>query len=194
MYFYYALTSLKINCPWKKWVTTAQITQFVIDLFVVYFASYNYFAYTYFPTFLTRVLAPVRSTPLSPVSSASPATSSFSSLSTTRPTPRARRENSLPRLTVESRTARLLPPSRNKRCGREEEVRYLEQLGSCGQRSCFEGKFIPNTSATEAPLEPTLHSTRSHLHGHNPSNTKLHNNKKSSCTYTTITFLPHTLL
>ncbi|SNX85775.1 probable FEN1 - fatty acid elongase [Melanopsichium pennsylvanicum] len=51
MYFYYALTSLKIRCPWKKWVTTAQITQFVIDLFVVYFASYNYFVYTYFPNF-----------------------------------------------------------------------------------------------------------------------------------------------
>ncbi|PWN52708.1 putative FEN1-fatty acid elongase [Violaceomyces palustris] len=49
MYFYYALTSLKIRCPWKRSVTTAQITQFVIDLFIVYFASYNYFAYTYFP-------------------------------------------------------------------------------------------------------------------------------------------------
>ncbi|KAN0061347.1 Fatty acyl-CoA elongase/Polyunsaturated fatty acid specific elongation enzyme [Thecaphora frezii] len=49
MYFYYALTSLKIRCPWKKSVTTAQITQFVIDLVIVYFASYNYFVYTYFP-------------------------------------------------------------------------------------------------------------------------------------------------
>lgn len=47
--FYYALTSLKIPCPWKKSVTTAQITQFVLDLGVVYFASFNYFADTYFP-------------------------------------------------------------------------------------------------------------------------------------------------
>ncbi|KDN47753.1 putative FEN1-fatty acid elongase [Tilletiaria anomala UBC 951] len=49
MYFYYALTSLKIPCPWKKAVTTSQIVQFVIDLFVVYFASYNYAANTYLP-------------------------------------------------------------------------------------------------------------------------------------------------
>ncbi|CAE6445237.1 unnamed protein product [Rhizoctonia solani] len=34
---------------WKKYLTTMQITQFVIDLFAVYFASYSYFGTTYWP-------------------------------------------------------------------------------------------------------------------------------------------------
>lgn len=33
--------------PWYRYLTTLQITQFVIDLFTVYFASYSYFAWTY---------------------------------------------------------------------------------------------------------------------------------------------------
>lgn len=45
MYAYYALTSMGIRVPWKKAVTVSQIVQFVIDLFVVFFASYNYWAY-----------------------------------------------------------------------------------------------------------------------------------------------------
>lgn len=45
MYAYYALTSMGIRCPWKKMVTVSQIVQFIIDLFVVYFASWNYWAY-----------------------------------------------------------------------------------------------------------------------------------------------------
>lgn len=49
MYFYYALTSLKIPCPWKKSVTTAQISQFVLDIMVIYYASWNHVAATYFP-------------------------------------------------------------------------------------------------------------------------------------------------
>lgn len=42
--FYYALSSLKIRVPWKKAVTVLQITQFFIDLAVVYFASYVHWA------------------------------------------------------------------------------------------------------------------------------------------------------
>jgi hypothetical protein len=42
---YYALTSMGIRVPWKKAVTVSQIVQFVIDLFVVFFASWNHWAY-----------------------------------------------------------------------------------------------------------------------------------------------------
>ena len=37
MYGYYALSSLGIRCPWKKLITTSQIVQFVIDLFICYY-------------------------------------------------------------------------------------------------------------------------------------------------------------
>lgn len=37
---------------WKKYLTTLQITQFVVDLGVVYFAAYSYFAGEYFPSTL----------------------------------------------------------------------------------------------------------------------------------------------
>lgn len=49
MYYYYYATAGGRRFWWKKYLTTLQIVQFVIDLFVVYFASYNYFAHTYFP-------------------------------------------------------------------------------------------------------------------------------------------------
>jgi fatty acid elongase 3 len=49
MYYYYYATAGGRRIWWKKYLTTMQIVQFVIDLFAVYFASYNYFAYTYFP-------------------------------------------------------------------------------------------------------------------------------------------------
>lgn len=42
MYMYYALTSLRIRCPWKRAVTSLQIMQFILDLGVVYFASYSH--------------------------------------------------------------------------------------------------------------------------------------------------------
>ncbi|CAO1629352.1 unnamed protein product [Parajaminaea phylloscopi] len=47
MYAYYALTSLKIRCPWKRAVTSLQILQFILDLGVVYFASYTHFVAAY---------------------------------------------------------------------------------------------------------------------------------------------------
>lgn len=47
MYYYYFATAGGRKIWWKKYLTTMQIIQFVIDLFVIYFATYNYFASTY---------------------------------------------------------------------------------------------------------------------------------------------------
>lgn len=49
MYSYYGMAAAGIRVPWKKQITIFQITQFVIDLVVVYFASYTYFTSTYYP-------------------------------------------------------------------------------------------------------------------------------------------------
>ncbi|KIJ26916.1 hypothetical protein M422DRAFT_191585 [Sphaerobolus stellatus SS14] len=59
MYYYYYATAAGRKIWWKKYLTTMQITQFIIDLFAVYYAStylliprfprYSYFAATYFP-------------------------------------------------------------------------------------------------------------------------------------------------
>ena len=38
-YYYYLMTTAGYKIWWKKYLTTLQISQFVIDLFVVYFAS-----------------------------------------------------------------------------------------------------------------------------------------------------------
>ncbi|KAL4398796.1 Fatty acyl-CoA elongase/Polyunsaturated fatty acid specific elongation enzyme [Malassezia pachydermatis] len=43
MYAYYGLSSIGISCPWKKWITTGQITQFVIDLCICNYTLYHYF-------------------------------------------------------------------------------------------------------------------------------------------------------
>lgn len=50
MYYYYYATAGGRRFWWKKYLTTMQIVQFVIDLFVVYFASYSYFIATYLPS------------------------------------------------------------------------------------------------------------------------------------------------
>ncbi|KAG8906107.1 hypothetical protein FRB99_007568 [Tulasnella sp. 403] len=49
MYYYYWATAGGRKIWWKKYLTSMQITQFIIDLFVVYFATYAYFSSTYFP-------------------------------------------------------------------------------------------------------------------------------------------------
>ncbi|RCH90447.1 hypothetical protein CU098_008466 [Rhizopus stolonifer] len=51
MYYYYFRTAAGARIWWKKYLTTLQITQFIIDLCVVYFCTYTYFSYTYLPWF-----------------------------------------------------------------------------------------------------------------------------------------------
>jgi hypothetical protein len=41
MYSYYTLSLLKIRCPWKKYLTMAQLTQFVSVLLYSAFSMYN---------------------------------------------------------------------------------------------------------------------------------------------------------
>jgi len=51
MYYYYYATAGGAKIWWKKYITTMQITQFVIDIVIVYFATYSHFAYLRgFPT------------------------------------------------------------------------------------------------------------------------------------------------
>ncbi|GAB5590292.1 Fatty acyl-CoA elongase/Polyunsaturated fatty acid specific elongation enzyme [Umbelopsis nana] len=53
MYWYYFRTAGGARIWWKKYLTTMQIIQFVIDLFVIYFCTYTHFAFAYssLPTF-----------------------------------------------------------------------------------------------------------------------------------------------
>ncbi|WFD28083.1 very-long-chain 3-oxoacyl-CoA synthase [Malassezia nana] len=50
MYGYYAMATLGIRCPWKKWITTGQILQFVIDLVFCLYAWYNHTVALNFPS------------------------------------------------------------------------------------------------------------------------------------------------
>ncbi|KAI8388372.1 fatty acid elongase [Radiomyces spectabilis] len=47
MYYYYYRTASGAKIWWKRYLTTMQIIQFVIDLIVIYTVSYSYYAYTY---------------------------------------------------------------------------------------------------------------------------------------------------
>ncbi|CAO3692675.1 unnamed protein product [Rhizopus stolonifer] len=49
MYYYYCRTAAGAKIWWKKYLTTMQITQFVIDLSVVYFCTYTFFTSTHWP-------------------------------------------------------------------------------------------------------------------------------------------------
>ncbi|TIB33607.1 hypothetical protein E3P86_02965 [Wallemia ichthyophaga] len=45
MYYYYYATAGGARIWWKKYLTTMQITQFIIDIFIVYFATYQHYGY-----------------------------------------------------------------------------------------------------------------------------------------------------
>ncbi|TFK30444.1 fatty acid elongase [Coprinopsis marcescibilis] len=49
MYYYYYATTTGRRFWWKKYLTTMQITQFIIDIGLVYFGTYEHFASTYRP-------------------------------------------------------------------------------------------------------------------------------------------------
>lgn len=46
MYYYYWATAAGYKIWWKKYVTVMQITQFILDLGLVYFGTYSHFAYS----------------------------------------------------------------------------------------------------------------------------------------------------
>lgn len=49
MYYYYYATAGGAKIWWKKYLTSMQIFQFVVDLFVVYFGTYSHFVTAYWP-------------------------------------------------------------------------------------------------------------------------------------------------
>eukprot|EP01117_Protostelium_nocturnum_P002035 TRINITY_DN12689_c0_g2_i1.p1 TRINITY_DN12689_c0_g2~~TRINITY_DN12689_c0_g2_i1.p1 ORF type:complete len:283 (-),score=51.18 TRINITY_DN12689_c0_g2_i1:77-925(-) len=49
MYYYYFKTAQGVRVWWKEYLTSMQITQFVIDLAVIYFVVYNRYTHIHFP-------------------------------------------------------------------------------------------------------------------------------------------------
>jgi fatty acid elongase 2/fatty acid elongase 3 len=47
MYYYYFRTSTGAKIWWKKYLTTMQIIQFIIDLGIIYSVTYSYYAWAY---------------------------------------------------------------------------------------------------------------------------------------------------
>jgi len=55
MYYYYFATAGGAKLWWKKYLTTMQITQFIVDLAVGTFCIYQHFAYQYYPDTLPHI-------------------------------------------------------------------------------------------------------------------------------------------
>ncbi|KAF8622476.1 hypothetical protein AX15_006992 [Amanita polypyramis BW_CC] len=55
MYYYYYATAGGARFWWKKYLTSMQILQFVIDLFAVYFGTYQHYAHFYYQGILPSV-------------------------------------------------------------------------------------------------------------------------------------------
>jgi fatty acid elongase 3 len=55
MYYYYYATAGGAKIWWKEYLTMMQITQFVVDLFVVYGGTYMHFAATYYDGILPHM-------------------------------------------------------------------------------------------------------------------------------------------
>lgn len=49
MYYYYFRTASGAKIWWKRYLTTMQIIQFVIDLFIIYSCTYTFYANKYYP-------------------------------------------------------------------------------------------------------------------------------------------------
>ncbi|OAX42967.1 GNS1/SUR4 membrane protein [Rhizopogon vinicolor AM-OR11-026] len=49
MYYYYFATAGGAKIWWKKYLTSMQIIQFIIDIFIVYFGTYQHYAATHYP-------------------------------------------------------------------------------------------------------------------------------------------------
>ncbi|OWZ34191.1 fatty acid elongase [Cryptococcus neoformans AD2-60a] len=59
MYYYYYATAGGAKIWWKKYLTTLQITQFIIDLFIVFFASTLLFSHRYSHNQYPNLLFPI---------------------------------------------------------------------------------------------------------------------------------------
>jgi len=55
MYYYYYATAGGARFWWKKYLTSMQILQFIIDLFAVYFGTYQHYAHSYYQGFLPSI-------------------------------------------------------------------------------------------------------------------------------------------
>lgn len=49
MYYYYMRSAAGVRIWWKQYLTSMQITQFVLDLGFIYYCSYNLFAAAHLP-------------------------------------------------------------------------------------------------------------------------------------------------